>query len=235
MNMRVPGPPDLRTLQTKSEYMERVIKLAIIEDIDDVRNSLIGYLDKDPQIECVCAAGSMESFLERSGLIPPPDIILSDIGLPGMNGIAGIREIRKIFPEAQIIMLTIFSNSDKIFQAICAGASGYLLKTTPLSETRKAILDVSEGGSSMSPVIARKVFEHFSRPGHRGSEGETLSPREKQIVQALTDGLSYKLVADRLSISLHTVRFHIRHIYRKLHVNSKAEVIRKMMGRDDSY
>ncbi len=212
--------------------MDRMIRIAIIEDIDDVRDSLAGYFGKDPEIECVCAAGSMEAFFEKADTISPPDIILSDIGLPGMNGIVGIREIRKIFPDVQIIMLTIFSNSDKIFQAICAGASGYLLKTTPLSETRRAILDVSQGGSSMSPVIARKVFEYFSRPRNRGSEEETLSPKEKQIVQALTDGLSYKLVADRLSISLHTVRFHIRHIYRKLHVNSKAEVISKMLGRD---
>lgn len=212
--------------------MKQAIKLAIIEDIDDVRESLAGYFRKDPEIECVCAADSMEAFFDHVPEMSAPDIILSDIGLPGMNGIVGIREIKKIFPEANVIILTIFSNSDKIFQAICAGASGYLLKTTPLAETRKAILDVSEGGSSMSPVIARKVFEYFSKPRHRNNEEETLSPKEKQIVQALTDGLSYKLVADRLSISLHTVRFHIRHIYRKLHVNSKAEVISKMLGRD---
>jgi len=216
--------------------MKQPIRLAIIEDIDDVRDSLTGYLEKDSEIECVCSAGSIEAFIEKAETMPPPDIILSDIGLPGMNGIVGIREIKKIFPETQIIMLTIFSNSDRVFQAICAGASGYLLKTSPLSETRKAIMDVSEGGSSMSPVIARKVFEYFSSPGSGTSKDDVLSPKEKQIVQALTDGLSYKLVADRLSISLHTVRFHIRHIYKKLHVNSKAEVISRMLGRDkDTY
>lgn len=212
--------------------MEQAIKLAIIEDIDDVRESLVAYFSKDTGIECVCAADSMEMFFSHVPTMSPPDIILSDIGLPGMNGIVGIREIKKTFPEASVIILTIFSNSDKIFQAICAGASGYLLKTSPLSETRKAILDVHNGGSSMSPVIARKVFEYFSTPQTGKSDEEVLSPKERQIVQALTDGLSYKLVADRLSISLHTVRFHIRHIYRKLHVNSKAEVISKMLGRD---
>jgi DNA-binding NarL/FixJ family response regulator len=212
--------------------MKRTIKLAIIEDIEDVRESLVTYLSKDSEIECVFDAGSMEAFLEQADAIPRPDIILSDIGLPGMNGIAGIREIKKRFPEVDVIILTVFSNSDRIFQAICAGASGYLLKTAPLSETRKAVLDVSEGGSYMSPVIARKVFDYFSRPKTKFQGEEVLSPRERQIVQALTDGLSYKLVADRLSISLQTVRFHIRHIYRKLHVNSKAEVISKMLGRD---
>jgi DNA-binding NarL/FixJ family response regulator len=150
--------------------------------------------------------------------------MLSDIGLPGMNGIEGIKRIKDGHPEVDIIMLSVFNNSERIFKSICAGATGYALKDTPLPELKKAILDVRAGGSYMTPSIARKVMDYFLP---KKSAADILTPKEKQIVVAMTEGLSYKLIADRLSLSIDGVRFHIKNIYRKLQVNSKAEVIGK--------
>ena len=169
-----------------------------------------------------------------------PDVILSDIGLPGMSGIDGMRLIKEEHPETDIIMLTVYNDWQKIFNSLRAGASGYLLKNTPLTEIKKAIETVRNGGSVMSPEIARKVMEHFSVGVHTDSSPlgvqaerekpeSVLTPKEKEIVIGLTDGLSYKLLADRMNISIDTIRFHIKNIYKKLHVNSKAEVISKSL------
>jgi DNA-binding NarL/FixJ family response regulator len=167
---------------------------------------------------------SMEAFFETLDEEHVPDVILSDIGLPGMNGIDGIKKIKERYPDTDVIMLSVFNNSDRIFKSICAGATGYALKDTPLPELKKAVLEVRAGGSYMTPSIARKVLEHFMP---KKTAGDVLTQKEKQIIQALTEGLSYKLIADRISISIDTVRFHIKNIYRKLQVNSKSEVINK--------
>jgi DNA-binding NarL/FixJ family response regulator len=203
--------------------MER-FRLAIIEDIDDIRNTLADYFSQQPEVEAVLAVDSMEAFFDALHGGKDADVILSDIGLPGMNGIDGIKKIKEGYPATDIIMLSVFNNSDKIFKSICAGATGYALKDTPLPELKKAIMDVRAGGSYMTPSIARKVMEHFMP---KKMAEDTLSTKEKQIVIAMTEGLSYKLIADRLSISIDGVRFHIKNIYRKLQVNSKAEVIGK--------
>ncbi len=204
-----------------------IVRLAIIEDIDDVRNTLADFFAQQDGFRCVLPAASMEEFFLRLPESETPDVILSDIGLPGMSGIEGIRKIRTAIPGADVIMLTVFNDSDRIFKALCAGATGYALKNTPLPDILKAILEVKGGGSYMSPSIARKVTEYFA-PTRNHSE-EQLSSRERQIVQGLTEGLSYKLIASRLSVSIDAVRFHIKNIYRKLHVNSKAEVISKAL------
>jgi len=204
---------------------EKKISVAIIEDVDDIRTNLREFLEGQDEISSALAFESMEEFFAQGSIKNPPDIVLSDIGLPGMNGIEGISMIRNLFPDTDIIMLTVFSDGDKIFQSICAGATGYALKGTPMPEILKAILEIKAGGSYMSPSIARKVINHFV-PDRR-VRGEILTPKEKSIVEALTEGLSYKLIADKLFISMDTVRFHIKNIYRKLHVNSKAEVITK--------
>jgi DNA-binding NarL/FixJ family response regulator len=204
---------------------EKKITVAIIEDVEDIRVNLKEYLEGQDDIASVMAAGSMEEFFEKGSIASPPDVVLSDIGLPGMNGIEGIKNIRTIFPETDIIMLTVFSDSDKIFQSICAGATGYALKGTPMPEIHKAIMEIKSGGSYMSPSIARKVMDFFVPEKKFRSEG--LTPKEKQIVEALTEGLSYKLIAAKLNLSMDTVRFHIKNTYRKLQVNSKAEVISK--------
>lgn len=200
------------------------LSLAIVEDIADIRNNLADYFAGQDEISGVTAVESMEDFFENLAVQGPPDIVLSDIGLPGMSGIEGIKRIKEQFPLTDVIMLSVFNNSERIFQSICAGATGYALKDTPLPELKKAVLDVHAGGSYMTPSIARKVMEYFMP---KRSSDELLTAKEKQIVVAMTEGLSYKLIADRLSISIDGVRFHIKNIYRKLQVNSKAEVIGK--------
>jgi DNA-binding NarL/FixJ family response regulator len=150
-----------------------------------------------------------------------------DIGLPGMSGIDGMKLIKQDYPDVDIVMLTVYNDADKIFQSLCAGATGYLLKNTPLEEIKEGIELLTRGGSPMSPQIARKVIDFFG--SEKKKVASPLSEKEKEIVVGLVDGLSYKLIADRMSISLETVRFHIKNIYRKLHVHSKAEVISKSL------
>lgn len=204
--------------------------IALVEDDPQIRKSLKFYLDEQEEFEQTVVFHSVELFLDylrANNSIP--DVVLMDIGLPGMSGIEGMKFISELYPEIEIIMLTIYHDPDKIFQSLCAGASGYLLKNTPLEQIKEGIISLTKGGSPMSPQIARKVIEHFSHPGHHSPLISPLSQREKEIVVGLVDGLSYKMIADRMSISIETVRFHIKNIYKKLHVNSKAEVITKSL------
>jgi DNA-binding NarL/FixJ family response regulator len=201
--------------------------LAIIEDVDDIRIGLKDYFSNQPEISKACAFGSMEDFFAEVKTGYVPNVILSDIGLPGMDGINGIKHISHLLPDTDVIMLTVFMDGDKIFNALCAGATGYLLKGTPLPEVQKAIVEIHNGGSYMSPSIARKVVEHFKAPTK--NMNASLTEREKEVIGGLLDGLSYKLIADKLNISLDTVRFRIKSIYKKLHVNSKAEILSKAL------
>ena len=209
------------------------IHLGIIEDDPVIRESLETYLGAHPALQFSIVAGSVEEFLEKADKPvhrPKVDVLLLDIGLPGMSGIEGIRHIRQKFPDTDIVMLTTFEEHDKIFKSLCSGACSYIAKRTPLSTIQEAIFTIYRGGSFMSPSIARKVVQHFM-PKVR-QEDELLSPRQQQIVEGLVDGLSYKLIADKLSISIDTVRDHIKRIYRALEVNSKAEIIRKALDGD---
>jgi DNA-binding NarL/FixJ family response regulator len=209
-----------------------MITIGIIEDDRDIRTGIQKYLSRQTDFICDIAADSVEDFLAMSREAGLPDVILSDIGLPGMSGIDGIRLIREQDPDVDIIMLTVYNDWQKIFNSLRAGASGYLIKNTPLTEIKQAIETVHNGGSVMSPEIARKVMEHFADPQAAALDkgGETsLTQKEKQIVIGLVDGLSYKLLADRMDVSIDTIRFHIKNVYKKLHVNSKAEVISKSL------
>jgi len=198
------------------------LELSIIEDVDEIRNYYLEYFKTQEEFSSVSAYDCMESFFKSFSVQSQPDVILSDINLPGMNGIDGIKKIKTKSPEIDIIMLTVISNSEKIFKSICAGATGYVMKDIPLPELKKAVLEVQSGGSYMSPSIARKVLEYFAP---RQSVTDPLNQKEKQIVQGLVDGLSYKMIADRISVSHDTVRFHVKKIYRKLHINTKIELI----------
>ena len=211
-----------------STYIEHVISVAIIEDIADIRNGISEYLHKQPNILCNITADSIESFLNNTSKDNIVDVVLLDIGLPGISGISGMKFIKDRFPEVNIIMLTVYEDADKIFEAICAGASGYLVKNTALLKIKDAIEDVISGGAPMSPQIARKVLEFF-KPSKTIEHSNNLTPKEKEIVAGLVDGLSYKMIASANSISIETVRFHIKNIYKKLHVNCKAEVISKSL------
>jgi DNA-binding NarL/FixJ family response regulator len=206
-----------------------MIEVGIVEDNVKIRNLIQRYLDMQESMSCKIAMDSVEEMLEYLKEHEPPDVLLMDIQLPGMSGIKGIGIIKKEYPEIEIIMLTIYHDSHKIFDSLVAGASGYLLKHTSLPDIKESIENLMEGGAPMSPQIARKVIEHFNKPKPETKPESDLTAREQDIVNGLVDGLSYKLIADRFDISIDTVRAHIRNIYKKLHVNSKAEVIAKSL------
>ena len=205
-----------------------ICRIAIIEDDPLIQESLVSILGVHPGLEIIQIRNSVESFL---GTIKSndtlPDIILLDINLKGMSGLDGIPFIREKMPDSDIIVLTTFEDREKIFKALCAGACSYLSKQTSIKDILHAVLTVKNGGSYMSPSIARKVVNHFAPVPAESA----LSPRQQQIVQAIVDGKSYKQIAADLFISIDTVRSHIKNIYRTLEVNSKAELIRKATRR----
>jgi DNA-binding NarL/FixJ family response regulator len=205
-----------------------MISVAIVEDDDVIREGVREYLDSQEHMICTAAKPSVEHFLAVLNEENQPEVILMDIGLPGMSGISGMKLITEKYPAISIIMFTVYMDSHKIFESLCAGASGYLLKNTSFPDMKQAIETIHAGGSMMSPPIARKVMEHF----HTGRKKKVTSPltsKEKEIVQGLVDGLSYKMIAGSASISIETVRSHIKNIYKKLHVHCKADVIRKSL------
>lgn len=202
--------------------------VGITEDNKKIRDLIQRYLDMQDEMQCPVAVDSVEEMLEFLEEHQHPDVILMDIQLPGMSGIKGMEVIKSKYPEIEIIMLTVYHDSHKIFDSLKAGASGYLLKHTSLPEIKKSIENLMKGGAPMSPQIARKVISHFNEEPTKNKDS-MLTNREQDIVNGLVDGLSYKMIADRYDISIDTVRAHIRNIYKKLHVNSKAEVIAKSL------
>ena len=204
--------------------------IALIEDDEQVRGILEKYLSVQAGMHFLFSAGSFEAFLGKVTIFQAPDIVLMDIGLPGINGIEGLKQIKEKYPETEVIMLTVYHEPDKIFESLCAGASGYLLKNVPLEEIRAGILSLGSGGAPMSPQIARRVIERF-HPVKKENSQHILSEREQQVVNGIVEGLSYKMLADRLYLSIDTIRFHIKSIYRKLHINCKAELISKTVRR----
>ncbi|SMO73416.1 response regulator [Gracilimonas mengyeensis] len=203
--------------------------IGIVEDNKKIRDLIQRYLDMQDKMDCPVAVDSVEEMLEHLKEHQKPDVILMDIQLPGMSGIKGMEIIKEKYPEIEIIMLTVYHDSHKIFDSLKAGASGYLLKHTSLPEIKESIESLLKGGAPMSPQIARKVISHFNEETPKKNENSALTNREQDIVNGLVDGLSYKMIADRYDISIDTVRAHIRNIYKKLHVNSKAEVITKSL------
>lgn len=201
--------------------------IGIVEDNIKIRDLIQRYLDMQENLECPVAVDSVEEMLTYLEKHATPNVILMDIQLPGMSGIKGMEIIKEKYPEIDIIMLTIYHDSHKIFDSLKAGASGYLLKHTSLPEIKEAIEMLLKGGAPMTPQIARKVITHFNEQKPKKSPDSMLTSREQDIVTGLVDGLSYKMIADRFDISIDTVRAHVRNIYKKLHVNSKAEVIAK--------
>lgn len=204
--------------------------VGIVEDNKKIRDLIQRYLDMQDELRCPVAVESVEEMLEYLKEQEPPRVILMDIQLPGMSGIEGMKRIKQQYPDVEIIMLTVYHDSHKIFDSLCAGASGYLLKSTSLPDIKDSIKNLLNGGAPMSPQIARKVIHFFNKQAEDNKNNDSaLTPREQDIVNGLVDGLSYKMIADRYDISIDTVRAHIRNIYKKLHVNSKAEVIAKSL------
>lgn len=201
----------------------KTISVALVEDDDEIRSMLEILIDRSPGFSCRLVFNNCEeaigSLKEES-----PDVVLMDVELPGMNGIEGIRKLKETIPDTDFIMLTIREDHDTIFHSLCAGATGYLLKDTSPVRLLAAIQEVYEGGSPMSPGIARKVTQSF----HPQSKSP-LSERETEILEKLCEGQNYTSIAQALYISGHTVRAHVKNIYCKLHVNSRAELVRKAM------
>ncbi len=208
-----------------------IICLGIVEDDSSIRQAFIHYFSRQAGFKIAFQSSSVEELLQLLKEGYGVDVLIMDIGLPGMSGIDGIKLAKQKIPETDIIVFSVFNDNKRIFEALCAGAVGYLLKSTPFDEIKSAVEVVRSGGSPMSPQIARKVVSYFS-PSSIVSSKPKLSDKEREIVVGLVDGLSYKLIADRLCVTIETVRFHIKNIYRKLHVHSKAEVITKSLKGD---
>lgn len=206
-----------------------MISVAIVEDDQVIRDGVENYLESREDMFCVISVDSVEKLLKQIEIKGNPEVILMDIGLPGMSGISGMKILNERYPETSIIMFTIHHDAQKIFQSLCAGASGYLIKNTPFSKISEAIRIVAEGGSFMSPQIARQVMDFFHEKQLQPADS-ILTVREKEIVLGLVDGLSYKMIAGQSNISIETVRTHIKNIYKKLHVHCKADVIRKSLS-----
>jgi DNA-binding NarL/FixJ family response regulator len=203
------------------------IKVVVFEDNHSLRIGLCHLINRTSGFQCVGAFEDCSNLLKNIRETSP-DIVLMDIGMPGINGIEAVKILREKYPEMKVLMQTIFDENEKIFQSILAGASGYILKNTPSARFMEAIKETYEGGAPMSPSIATKVLKMvIQQPIDSKVSGFNLSDREKEILTCLVRGMSYKLIADACLISIDTVRGHIRSIYDKLHVHSKGEAIAK--------
>ncbi len=200
------------------------IPVAIVEDNAALRTSLEQLIDSAQSLVCVGVFADAEALLGQLQSCKP-EVVLMDIGLPGMSGVAAVPRVKETLPTAEVLMLTVYDDDKRIFEAVCAGASGYLLKKTPPEQILQAILDIRRGGAPMTPKVARRVLEMFRGTSPTSQLSRQLSRREEEVLKALVEGLSYKMIADQLYISIDTVRSHIKHIYEKLHVNSKAQAI----------
>jgi DNA-binding NarL/FixJ family response regulator len=200
--------------------------VAIVEDNKTIRESLAEFVQSDPDCRCVCACATGEEALK---LLPryQPDLVLMDIQLPNMSGIECCARLKERLPSTQILMVTVYEDTDRIFKALRAGACGYLLKRCTPEELLAAIREVRQGGAPMSREIARKVIASFREPLTAAREVEDLSPREREILELLAEGFSNKKIADRLGVTDGTVRWHLRHVYHKLHVRSRTEAALK--------
>ena len=204
------------------------IKVAIIEDRREIRDGLAMLINGTQGFKCTGSYRSMEDALPRIGT-DLPDVALCDIGLPGMSGIEGMRILKEKFPALLLLMLTIYDDDERIFDALCAGACGYLLKKTPPAKLLEGLREAVDGGSPMSPEVARRVIALFRdiRPPDRADY--ELTPHETRLLKLLVEGHNYKTAALELNVSINTISFHMRHIYEKLQVHSKSEAVAKAL------
>ncbi|HEY0050836.1 MAG TPA: response regulator transcription factor [Pyrinomonadaceae bacterium] len=218
----------MQTIMTENNEAAAIIKVAIIEDQRDIREGLGTLISYTDGFQCVGKYGSMEEALP--GIRHrQPDVVLSDIGLPGMDGIEGIKRIKEQYPQMTILMLSVYQDDDRIFHALCAGAVGYLLKKTPPTKILDSLREAVAGGAPMSPEVARKVitiFKDFRPPEQVDYD---LTPHEVRILKLLVEGHSYKTAAKQLNVTTSTVSFHLKNIYEKLQVHSKSEAVAKAL------
>jgi DNA-binding NarL/FixJ family response regulator len=212
-----------------SEFM--AITIAIVEDDALIRENLSRLIDEAPGFRCAALYANAEQALQQ---IPrePPDVVLMDLNLPRVSGIECVRRLKQLVPRLRIMVLTVYEDSDKVFAALEAGAGGYLLKRTPPDKLLEAIRDIHEGGAPMSSYIARKVVQSFQKSSADVPEVNQLSPREQEILHLMASAYHNKEIATQLRISPETVRVHLRHIYEKLHVNSRSQAVVKLFHKE---
>lgn len=210
-----------------SEQTETV-KIAIVEDIPDIREGLATLINFSEGFTCTDAFSSMEEAIPRIRR-NPPDVLLSDIGLPGMSGLEGIKILKEQFPNMTVLMLTVYNDDDRIFEAICGGASGYLLKRTPPLKLLENIRDAASGGAPMSPEVAMRVIQLFREMQPPEPVDYSLTPHETRLLKLLVEGHNFSTAAKMLNVSVNTIKFHMRNVYDKLQVHSKAEAVAKAL------
>ena len=205
-----------------------MIKVGIVEDNHTLRKSLCNLVNQTEGMKCVVSLSNLMNVISEFKK-SEPHVVLMDIGLPNISGIEGVRTVKENLENILVLMFTVFEDDEKIFEAIKAGALGYLLKKSTPEEITEAIFSLYHGGAPMSASIARKVIQSFQMNSSTNKEDYQLTTREKEILHSLVEGLSYKKLAEKYFISISTVRTHIRHIYEKLHVNSKAQAVAKAL------
>ena len=216
----------MQTVNTENKTS--ALRVVIIEDLREIREGLSALISGTMGFRCVASYGMMETALARiEG--DRPDIVLTDLGLPGMSGIEGIERLRRIFPEIPIVALTIYDNDAQIFNALCRGASGYLLKNTPPARLLECLQEAAAGGSPMSPTIAARVVRLFREFRPPETASYRLTPQETELLRLLLEGHHKKTAAREMGISFHTVSFHLKNIYQKLQVHSKTEAVAKAL------
>ena len=206
------------------------ISVSIVEDNDQLRGTLARLLDRSEGFRCLSHYANAEEALKDLPQVRP-DVVLMDINLPGMNGVQCVRQLKALLPQIQVMMLTVYEDTENIFNALAAGASGYMLKRTSSKELLEAIQDVQRGGSPMTMHIARKVVQSFQQTAATAQPTENLSEREQQVLDCLCQGLMYKEIAEKLGISYETVHTYIRRIYEKLQVRTRTEAVAKFLRR----
>jgi DNA-binding NarL/FixJ family response regulator len=209
------------------------IAVSIVEDNDQLRATLASVLNRAEGFRCLSHYNSAEAALENFPK-DKPEVVLMDINLPGMNGVECVRQLKQILPKTQIMMLTVYEDTENIFNALAAGATGYMLKRTPRAELLAAIKEVYEGGSPMTAHIARKVVASFQKAPAATQPTEALSPREQEVLDFLSQGFLYKEIAEKLGISYETVHTYIRRIYEKLQVRTRTEAVAKFLRGETS-
>jgi len=207
-----------------------VIRVSVVEDVLGVRESIVHFLDEAEGIRCVSQHGSAEEALAELPSVKP-EVVVMDIQLPKMDGIDCVRRLKALLPGTQVLMLTVYEDSDRIFKALLAGASGYLLKSVSSEELVAAVRDIKTGGSPLNTLIARKVVQFFQTQPPAPNSGARLSSREEEVLALLAKGLYYKQIADMLGVTMDTIRKHCHHIYEKMHVSSRTEAVVKYLER----
>jgi DNA-binding NarL/FixJ family response regulator len=208
-----------------------MVRAIMFDDSRTFRNTISDYFEESDRVFLAAALANADDAVAQVKKYQP-DVVLMDIEMPGTTGLEALRQIKAVSPNTKVLMLTSFDNDDQIFAAICCGASGYLLKSDDTELVEKAIGDIENGGANMSPSIARKAMDMFKQHMVKGEpEYANLTPRQKEVLTCLVDGLSYKMIAAKLSISYETVSDHIKLIYKKLHVNSASEAVREAIVR----